>query len=154
MLVVITKILLHHIQKSFAEKVGPNTGISLKKGIFIGLKIGASLSSGFVFRKDEVKKLVSPRARILIATPEIIWSTRYFITRSACNNPNKPPTIIANIKPIIPPKREPNTAPEKAPTKSIPSMPIFIIATLSERMPANAAKAWSCSYYCSLHHSD
>jgi len=25
-----------------------NTGISLKKGIFIGLKIGASLSSGFV----------------------------------------------------------------------------------------------------------
>ena len=76
-----------------------------------------------------------------MATAEIIWSTRYFITRSACNNPNKPPTIIANIKPIIPPNSDPKTAPEKAPTKSIPSIPIFIIATLSERMPANAAKA-------------
>ena len=68
---------------------------------------------GFVFRKDEVKKLVSPKARILIATPEIIWSTRYFITSSACNNPNKPPTIIANIKPIIPPKSDPKTARKK-----------------------------------------
>ena len=36
---------------------------------------------------------------------------------------------------------DPKTAPEKAPTKSMPSIPIFIIATLSERIPANAAKA-------------
>ena len=63
------------------------------------------------------------------------------MTSNACNNPNKPPTRIANIKPIIPPKMEPKTAPENAPTKSMPSMPIFIIATLSERMPASAAKA-------------
>ena len=63
------------------------------------------------------------------------------MTRTACNMPNNPPTRIAHSNPTTPPKSEPNTAPANAPTKSIPSIPIFIIATRSDKTPAKAAKA-------------
>ena len=108
----------------------PKKGISLRKGICIDLKIGASLSSGLLFNKWFVKKLVIPRTKMLIATPAIIWSTRNVTTSAANMNPNPPPTKIAKINPIKLPKIEPKRAPANAPANSIPSIPMFITCLL------------------------
>ena len=78
---------------------------------------------------------------MLIATPAIIWSTRNVTTNAANMNPNPPPTKIAKINPIKLPKIEPKRAPANAPANSIPSIPMFITATLSHIIPAIAAKA-------------
>ena len=62
-------------------------------------------------------------------------------TNTANIKPKNPPTKMAKIKPKKLPKIEPNNAPANAPAKSIPSIPMFITATLSHIIPAIAAKA-------------
>ena len=51
------------------------------------------------------------------------------------------PTKTASRSPRTPPNNDPKTAPANAPTSNMPSIPIFITATLSERTPASPARA-------------
>src|SRR5215211_7260418 len=86
------------------------------------------------------RKRGTPRARMLIATPDTIWSTRKVTVATAWISATSVPARVAISRPAIGPKRSDPQAPNQVPKIIIPSMPMFTMPDRSLNKPPRVAR--------------
>ncbi len=88
-----------YTKNTWSKNIGPSTGMSARIGIrHDGTRAGA-LRSWASERTRLARNDVMPRARMLMTTPAMIWSTLNRMASHTRRRPSSAPTTIAPITP-------------------------------------------------------
>ena len=93
----------------------------------------------FLSKTSDDMKRAKPGPRMLIATPEITWSTPNCTVATACSNPPIAPPSAPNTRPHHAPNCRAPQAPNQVPRTIIPSSPMLTMPHRSANSPPRPA---------------